>query len=127
MMKTRVHVTDLLTIIEENRTKHREVFEQALEGYRQEAQRMLEQHIKDLAAGKTPSIRIVISRPEDHTADYDRVIKMLQMSVDDIFELDDETFAQFVMDDWHWKRQWLSTSNLYAAGAVSQVYGDTGE
>lgn len=126
-MKTRVNVAELLQTVQDNRAKHRAVFEKALEGYRQEGLRILEDRVKDLAAGKTPDIRIIVNRPEDHTSDYDRVIRMLQMSVDNIFELDDRTFAQFVMDDWDWKRQWLDSSNLYAAGTVKQVYGDTGE
>ena len=37
---------------------------------------------------------------EDHEKDYNQMINMLQMSVDEELELDLEDFAKFVMDDW---------------------------
>ena len=37
---------------------------------------------------------------EGHEKDYNQMINMLQMSVDEELELDSEDFAKFVMDDW---------------------------
>jgi hypothetical protein len=113
----------LITKMAENRDNHREVFEAALDGYRDEATRILENKIKALAAGKNPDIRILLDRPTDHTRDYNRVIGMLEAHTGDTIELDEQTYAQYVDDDWQWKRQWAQTSNTYAGAKYSEVYG----
>lgn len=113
----------LLEIIKGNRDRHRQVFEDALDGYRKYAQEVLEEHMTDLMRGKTPEIRISIARPQDHTADYDRVIQMIEMDKGSEFTLDENDFSQYVRDDWNWKRQWLASSNTYAAASTQQAYG----
>lgn len=113
----------LIKILEENRDKHRTVFEDALEGYAAEASRVLNEHLTAIQRGKTPNIQIILDRPEDHTKDYDRVIAMLKHHLGDTFEVDEQSYKQYVDDDWSWKRQWIDTSNHYAAGSVQAVYG----
>ncbi|HXM03797.1 MAG TPA: hypothetical protein VN939_14390 [Chthoniobacterales bacterium] len=52
--------------------------------------------------------------PVDHTADYDRVISMLEMSAQDLVQVSAEQFDQYVLDNWRWRRfanetnQWLA-------------------
>lgn len=114
---------NLIRVLRGNREKHRTVFEDALEGYAAEAARVLNEHLTAIQKGKTPAIEIILSRPEDHTKDYDRVIGMLMMHLGDTFEVDEQSYRQYVDDDWAWKRQWLETSTQYAAGSVQAVYG----
>jgi hypothetical protein len=122
-MQITVDKGDLLGALMENRRKHRTVFEAALEGYQGRLQEILEDKIKMIAQGKLPDIRITLIQPEDHTTDYDRIIKMAQMHQGETFDLDEQQFAQYVMDDWGWKRQWLETNTAYAAGSVKANYG----
>jgi len=126
-METTVRKDELIAILRQNRDRHRGVFEAALHGYRERAAELLENKLEDLEAGRTPEIRILLSRPEDHTRDYDRTIKMLEMDTGDTFTLSEPNFARYVMDDWDWKRQWLRMSSQYAADATSREYGDTFE
>lgn len=114
----------LLKALTENRSKHRAVFEDALAGYTREAEDILQEHLTALKNGKAPRIQIILDRPEDHTKDYDRVIGMLKMHIGDTFEIDEASYKQYVDDDWSWKRQWIDTSNQYAAGSVQAVYGE---
>jgi hypothetical protein len=114
----------LLKVLQENRAKHRTVFEDALTGYSREASKVLQDYLKAIRMGKTPDIHIILDRPEDHTRDYDRVIGMLTMHLGTTFELDETSYKQYVDDDWAWKRQWIDTSNQYAAGSVQAVYGE---
>lgn len=118
-----VDKAELLNIITANRNRHREVFEAALTGYRQYAQDQLEEHLLDLSAGKTPKIQINIARPVDHTRDYDRVIDMLKMHKGDEFTLNEADFAQYVHDDWSWKRQWTVSNSGYSV-EVGKRYSD---
>ena len=115
-----VDKTALLTVLEENRRKHRTVFLAALEGYRKEAIRSLNAKVKALSEGRSPAIHIMLDRPEDHTHDYDRVIGMLKMDKSPTFRLDQITYGQYVNDDWSWKRHWAKMSSGYA----SQTYTD---
>lgn len=122
-METTIKKDELLDIINENRTKHREVFEAALAGYQEKAKEILQQNLDDLNAGRVRELRILLSRPEDHTRDYDRIIRMLQLDVNSEFTLSEQRFAQYVMDDWDWKRDWLSMSNRYASASTQEAYG----
>jgi hypothetical protein len=115
MEKITVDKNDLLARIRSNRDKHREVFLEALEGYRLSLLDELEAHVKDLRNGKAPEVRIFIDRPQDHTRDYDRVIAMLEMHKSDEFTLSEADFAQYFLDDWSWKRQWGAANSGYVS------------
>jgi hypothetical protein len=114
----------LLKVLQENRSKHRSVFEDALDGYTREAEKVLQEYLTKIRNGKTPDIRIILDRPEDHTRDYDRVIGMLKMHLGTTFELDEQSYRMYVDDDWAWKRAWIDNSSQYAAGSVQAVYGE---
>lgn len=122
-MTITVNKQDLLAKMQENRDRHHQVFLESLEGYRAVALNALEGQVKDLRDGRTPEIRIILARPEDHTREYDRVIGMLQMDKGSEFTLDEVTYARYVDDDWQWKRQWLRRMSEYAAGSTISNYG----
>jgi ribosomal protein S28E/S33 len=84
-----------------------------------EALEILEKHIRAIKTGRVARVQVHIPEPQDYTREYDRALKMLEISVDDIIELDEETFAQFVMDDWDWKRQFLNSTASYSASAAA--------
>lgn len=50
---------------------------------------------------------------EDHTGDYDRVIMMAHMSVEDTITLSEDEFAMYVMDQWRWKQDFADTTLCY--------------
>lgn len=117
-MKTVIVKTDeLINIVRENRDNHRSLFEEALEGYRKQAEDILKDHIERIRRGKVSEVRVYMPAPQDHTKDYDRVIKMLEMTLQaDQFtvELDQSTFSQYVQDDWSWKDEFVSSYNAYS-------------
>ncbi|MBA2774756.1 MAG: hypothetical protein H0U36_12045, partial [Nocardioidaceae bacterium] len=45
--------------------------------------------------------------------DYDRVLTMAEMSVEDVIELTADDFAMYVMDQWHWKQTCTETTGFY--------------
>lgn len=118
-----VDKTDLLKILNENRAKHRAVFDAAIAGYRADAIHELNNRITLLEKGKSPKLGLGMVVPQDHTRDYDRVIRMVTMHQGDTIELNEGTFAMYVEDDWSWKREFLGTSMAYAAGATIANYG----
>ena len=116
-----VEVTELRTKINENRTKHRAIFEEAVEGYRQKAVELLEQHITEIKAGKVVRVQVSLPTPEDHTRVYDRVLAMLDMHQQPQIEISEQDFASYVLDDWHWKRAFLTANAMYSATAMASL------
>lgn len=116
----------LLKIIKKNRNDHRDVFLEAQEGYRKLVIELLEQQIA-LARGKSKGFNLEritsVTAPEDHTEDYDKAIKMLEMSEDKVIDLAYDSFTQLVMDDWGWGRQWAASNSAYvrSAGSVDKL------
>lgn len=103
----------LLTYLEENRTQHRALFEEAQVGFREQVIQLLDKRLEDAKQGKGIDLRIHLPEPQDHTKDYDRVILMVKMSVNDEIELTHQEFQQYVMDDWSWKREFVATASNY--------------
>ena len=111
--RVRVPRVQLLKALRENRDKHRAVFEEAMEGYRTQAIKILEEHIERIKANKPEQVRITLPMPEDHTDDYDRVIQMIEWSLDAEVWLDGHEFDQYVRDEWGWKAAFLATASTY--------------
>lgn len=123
MKDIKVRKDVLLAKLEENKGKHRAVFEAALGGFREEATRILEQNLAYVKEGKTRKLYISMPVPKDHTSDYDRVIGMVQMDQDPMFVLSELDYSRYVDDNWEWTSEFGTTSMRYAAGATISNYG----
>jgi hypothetical protein len=110
-----VRKAELLERLTENRARHRELFEQACDGYRKQAIEAVEERVAQIRGGKLIALAFALPLPEDHTGDYDRAIMMVKMEVEDTIDLTESEFAQLVMDDWAWKRQWVQTTSNYVS------------
>ena len=112
---------ELVEIVQKNRDQHRAIFEEAVEGYRKQAVEQLEAHIVRIKRGELMHVAVSLYRPEDHTRDYDRLLKMLHMTRQAEIELSEGQFAEYVLDDWSWKRQFLTSNRMYSPLALSQL------
>lgn len=118
-MKTvKVRQQELLKALRENKDKHVAEFNDTMAGWRTATARQLRENASGVADGTVtfPVIGIE-SAPESHETDYDQVIRMVEMSADTIIELDNREFAQYVMDEWHWKHEHLLKSATYGSTA----------
>ena len=114
-MKTvKVDRKQLLERVKANCAKHREVFEKALANYREFVIEELESMIDDARSNKPIRTIVNLQAPVDHTKDYERVIDMLEMSVNEVIELDEEHFAMYVRDEWHWSQTVAHLNTSYA-------------
>lgn len=120
MQAIKVDRKELLNKLTENRDTHRALFLEAQAGYRHAVIDILEQRLAEARAGRSFNYHISLAVPSDQTRDYNRVIAMLEMSLGDAVELSEEDFAQYVQDDWSWKRQWLHSNRDYSQ-AVAQA------
>ena len=122
MENVTVNKVELLEKIRANREDHRRIFEEALAGFQAKVTQELDKMVVRASRGIRESVAISIRAPEDHTRDYDRVIAMLEMSVEDEISLTQSNFAQYVMDDWDWQGRFLS--NVYGSGTARSKFSD---
>jgi hypothetical protein len=119
MEKMKFDKEKLLVTLRENRASHRKIFLEACEGYLKKAIELLEQKLASARKGERISMHFSLQQPVDQTKEYDRAIRMLEMSTDTIVELEEHDFQQYVMDDWAWKGQFLASNSAYSTTAAS--------
>ena len=124
MQTVKITKAELLGILTKNRAEHRDIFLTGQTKYREAAIRILDEALADAKAGKKIRRSIGLVAPEDHTADYDRVIRMLELSVDDTIVLTSAEFEQYVMDRWRWASQFGATVSSYGVSNKYEVLGD---
>ena len=113
MNEVRVLRTALLEKLERNRSGHRDVFEKAQVKYREQVIEELDQMLSDAKLGRKIKRYVLLPEPEDHTNDYDRVIAMLKMSVEDEIKLSELDFGRYVLDHWEWEAHFASNTRSY--------------
>lgn len=116
-----VDTDKVLERLRENRQNHRAIFEEALEGYRKSVIETLEQQLARAKGGKKINAYIQFQQPEDHTTDYDRIIAMLELGNETEIELNERDFAQYMLDDWGWQEQFLTSNRMYSGIAQRKL------
>lgn len=115
-MRTIKIKTDVLkeTLIK-NKENHTKQFEEAWEGYCKFAAKELEKRLEAAKERKSFQIYIEVSVPENHTEDYERAIKMLDLHVEDTISLDSNEYTQYFEDKWRWSGKFQSDNATYSA------------
>lgn len=103
----------LLTALKQNRAGHAAQYEKAKAGYLKVTKAKLAELVDRVAAGELIGRVWLDHAPEDHTADYDDAIDMLEWDTNDEVALTQSQFKQYVQDDWGWKEQWLTSNSAY--------------
>ena len=115
MQSVTVNVDELREALEVNRAGHRQAFEAAQEVYRQRVVEWLGQRLDDARHGRRLVRSIELPIPVDYTYAYDRVLRMLDMSVDGTVELSARDFERYVMDRWEWRDDFVANTTSYLA------------
>lgn len=111
--KVTVRKIELLAAIRKNRDGHRDEFEQALVGYRAAAIRELDAMLVDAREGRRIRRSVELVEPQDHTKDYERVIRMLEMSTAEEIVISEVQFSQYVLDEWGWMGAFKGSTRQY--------------
>lgn len=112
--KVTVKRVGLLEALVKNRETHTKDYAEAYEGFKvafvQDAEKLLAQ----AKAGDFTKAAVHCSPPQDHTKDYDRVIRMMEMSTADEIVVSEQQFSQYVLDEWSWQRDFAATKMRYS-------------
>lgn len=122
MFTTKLDRKQLLITLRTNRDNHRAIYEAAFEKYRAAVLAEAARQLDDFQQGKVQRIMVHLLMPEDHTAEYDAVIGLLESAQEDLIQLNVEDYTQFYMDDWSWKRQWAATNATYLGNDDHRPY-----
>ena len=117
----KIKKADLLKVLKENRAAHRKIFEEALVGYKKKVIELLDKKLQEARTGIRVRMVFNLIEPQDQTKDYDRAIRMLEMSIEKVIELSEQDFKAYVMDDWSWKFQFLSSNSAYSSTATAML------
>lgn len=112
-----VGVSDLIATVVGNRAKHIQDYSVALERFHEAAKDALYGRITQVVKKTVKDLRFDLPIPESHVDDYDRVIKMLEMTSNagqNTVVLSEGEQESYVMDNWGWKRMFTETSTFYA-------------
>lgn len=127
METIRVNRLELLDKIKENRDAHDTEYETSVVIYKDAVLKWLEdveaeaaEHVllitnlepHEVLANDTLDMQFYCpaTTPFNKLKDYDRVIGMLEMCVDDTIELTVQEYNNYILDEWTWKSQFISGS-----------------
>ena len=108
-----VNKAELLASIKKNRDGHRAEFEKAQVGFRAAVIEELDRMLADAKSNKSLRLNVSLNAPQDHTKDYDRVIRMLEMSTADEVTVTESQFSHYVLDEWGWMAASKMTNSRY--------------
>ena len=94
----RLQKVDLLSKLKEHKQNHIEEYEKAVKAYKLEAMEQLNSLIEKAEKGER-KLSLKLVEPLDHSKDYDNIIEMFKWEVEDIVELSQSEFRQYVLDD----------------------------
>lgn len=116
MRSVKVEKKKLLSIVRENREKHIKEYDESVADYKAAAVKVAAEHVELAKTGelsKIAKIKAMPSAPVNYEKEYDRAIRMLELSVEKEIEVEEDIFNQLVLDEWAWKHQFVASASLY--------------
>jgi len=139
-----VEKSQLLEIVKGNKEKHDLIFSVAVEGYNAAVKNYLERLVSESERVKNLSIEYKTLEsdgkrfdktglyltecnlpvyPSNYEEHYSKTIRKLELSTADKISLVDNEFNQYVMNNWSWKQDFLSSNTQYLTGSFINISG----
>jgi len=96
--KIKVEKKKLIEKIKENKLKHFEEFNKAVIAYKNEALKQLKKQIERVNDGALDA-KLDLITPVNNSDNYDKIIEIFEWEVEDIVELDQNEFLEYVQDE----------------------------
>lgn len=111
---------ELLEIVKQNKEKHIAEFIESVADYKALVLKVAQSNLK---LAKTENLeefrkmKATPAAPVSYEDSYKRAIRMLELSVEEIIEVEEDVFNQLVLDEWSWKRGFTAATMSYKSGA----------
>jgi hypothetical protein len=107
MRSVRLEKDKLLEIVKQNKIKHISDYEEAVIDFKEAVLKIAKDNLElaiTTEISKIKKMKTVPVIPATYEESYNKALRMLELSVDSVIELEEEIFNQLVLDDWEWKR-----------------------
>lgn len=115
-------IEDLLKVLNENREKHAKNYNTAIKVFRAQRIKWFENNLKAANEGGRVETALPLPRPTNYAKEYERAIKLFEMSTQKEIVLTEQLFRQYVMDEWHWQNQFEHSTMCYTMDRDSSVF-----
>lgn len=114
----------LIVVLKKNLDKHIREYQDAMNNYRLaligDCEKVLSRLNYGMSDEELAKVRVDFVPPQSHIEEYQQVIDILTVSVDENVSLDSHAFQAYYKDNWHWKKQFSMSAQLYATKAMSK-------
>jgi hypothetical protein len=115
MDKVNINRKELLEIVRQNATKHMIDYQDDVVKYKALVLSILKENADHVVADELDKLKPIPSKPSNYKGDYNRAIRMLELSTDEVIQLSEKDFNNLVLDEWHWKNGLLMEKLRYTA------------
>lgn len=113
--KINIKKIDVIHSIKQNKAKHQEEYKVAVEAFKQEAIDKIKSAQEALDKGNFESVNINLTRPEDKSEEYDKLILMFEMEVDETVILSQGEFNEYILDENPFAIRARLSNTIYSA------------
>jgi hypothetical protein len=115
----KISKTKLLKELTKNRSEHKEIYELALAGWKEQVIKGLQDALAQAKLDIEYTTFLDIDEPRHHLKEYDEIIDRVQWHEDNIIELNIREFNNFVRDNWDWSYDFLNQAHIYSSSSSS--------
>lgn len=126
MRTVKINKVKLLEIIKTNRLVHIEEFKEAMIKYREASIAEMKANLKQAQKGGSIEHHIGTSMPTSYEDSYNSVISMLELTEDEMIELNTQEFSQYVEDKWGWRGSFEMVNSSYGVAGAKGPRGSAG-
>ena len=113
-IKLKFKVAELIDILKKNWKQHALDYTEAMVEFNTEYYKRLKD-MMELADKNEFNQHVDVPQPVSYEKDYKRAVDMLELSCDEIIELDEATYDKLVNDNWSWKSHFDANTTMYLA------------
>ena len=108
-----VNKIPLIEKIKDNKANHILEYEKAVVAYKEEALRQLNEQIKKVEEGSLKA-KLDLITPINNAENYDKIIEMFVWEVNDVVELEQNEFNEYVQDETEFAVQAKFSNTMYS-------------
>jgi hypothetical protein len=110
---------ELLDIVRANKEKHITEFNESVADFKALTLKVASDNMVAARTGDLKEFKKIKpspSAPTSYEDSYKRAIRMLELSIEDVIEVEEDVFNQLVLDEWNWKHQFIASNTMYKSG-----------
>ena len=111
----KVNKKQLIDKIRENKKNHVEEYAKAVVAYKEEALRQLADLTQKVNEGAL-KIALNLTTPVDNSTNYDKIIEMFEWEVEEVVELEQSEFIEYVQDETEFAMAAKFSNTMYFKG-----------